>query len=66
MRAMSLVLDSSAGTALPDPTLSNLAPCHGRRFLPYVGMVTIVMNDYPMLKYVLIGVLGLLVITSKE
>jgi signal peptidase I len=29
-------------------------------------MVTIVMNDYPALKYVLIGVLGLLVITSKE
>ncbi len=35
-------------------------------FLPYVGMVTIVMNDYPTLKYALIGVLGLLVLTSKE
>lgn len=35
-------------------------------FLPHVGMVTIVMNDYPWLKVALIGVLGLLVITSKE
>jgi signal peptidase len=36
------------------------------RFLPYVGMVTIVMNDYPWLKYGLILVLGVLVVTSKE
>lgn len=35
-------------------------------FLPHVGMVTILMNDYPWLKFVLIGVLGLLVVTSKE
>ncbi|GMH35125.1 hypothetical protein BSKO_02993 [Bryopsis sp. KO-2023] len=35
-------------------------------FFPYVGMVTIIMNDYPSVKYVLIGVLGLLVLTSKE
>jgi signal peptidase I len=26
-------------------------------FLPHVGMVTIVMNDYPFLKYSVIGVL---------
>lgn len=40
---------------------------HGNcRFLPYVGMVTIIMNDYPMLKYGLIAVLAILVITSKE
>lgn len=37
-----------------------------RRYLPYVGMVTIIMNDYPMLKYGLIAVLAVLVITSKE
>lgn len=37
-----------------------------RRILPHVGMVTIIMNDYPTLKYALIGVLGLLVITNKE
>jgi hypothetical protein len=29
-------------------------------------MLTILMNDYPWLKYGLIAVLGLLVITSKE
>jgi len=35
-------------------------------FLPYVGMVTIAMNDYPILKYVLIGTLGLFVIVNRE
>lgn len=35
-------------------------------FLPHVGRVTIVMNDYPAVKYVLIGVLALFVVTSKE
>ena len=29
-------------------------------------MVTIVMNDYPYLKYILIGVLALFVITGKD
>lgn len=42
------------------------ADVFGCRFLPYVGMVTIIMNDYPMLKYGLIAVLAVLVITSKE
>ncbi|KQK09700.1 signal peptidase complex catalytic subunit SEC11A [Brachypodium distachyon] len=35
-------------------------------YLPYVGWVTIVMTEQPIIKYILIGVLGLLVITSKE
>eukprot|EP01113_Clastostelium_recurvatum_P004545 TRINITY_DN1200_c0_g1_i3.p1 TRINITY_DN1200_c0_g1~~TRINITY_DN1200_c0_g1_i3.p1 ORF type:complete len:195 (+),score=26.12 TRINITY_DN1200_c0_g1_i3:36-587(+) len=35
-------------------------------FLPYVGMMTILMNDYPQLKFALIFVLGLFVITNKE
>ena len=35
-------------------------------YLPYAGMATIIMNDYPLVKYVLIGFLGLLVITSKD
>lgn len=39
---------------------------HARRYLPSVGMVTIVMNDYPYLKFALIGLLGLLVLTNKE
>ena len=38
----------------------------GRRYLPYVGMVTIIMNDYPYLKYALIGLLGIFVLTSRE
>lgn len=29
-------------------------------------MVTIVMNDYPIAKFILIGILGLLVITNKD
>ena len=35
-------------------------------YLPYVGMVTIIMNDYPYLKYALIGLLGIFVLTSRE
>lgn len=35
-------------------------------FLPYVGQVTIIMNDYPYVKYALIGVLAIFVLTSKE
>jgi signal peptidase len=34
--------------------------------MPYVGMVTIWMNDYPWLKYVLIGGLALMVIIERE
>lgn len=36
------------------------------RFLPYVGMVTIVLNEYPKAKYVLVGIMALFVLTSKE
>ena len=34
--------------------------------LRYVGMVTILLNDYPALKYVLVGLMGLFVLTNKE
>ncbi|KAK5966492.1 Signal peptidase complex catalytic subunit SEC11 [Trichostrongylus colubriformis] len=34
--------------------------------LPYVGMVTILMNDYPKLKYAVLGLLGLFVIIHRE
>lgn len=34
--------------------------------LRYLGMVTIVLNDYPMLKYLLIGIMGIFVLTNKE
>lgn len=36
------------------------------RYMPYVGMVTILMNDYPYLKYILIAVLGLFVLSTRE
>eukprot|EP01101_Sappina_pedata_P002498 TRINITY_DN12732_c0_g1_i1.p1 TRINITY_DN12732_c0_g1~~TRINITY_DN12732_c0_g1_i1.p1 ORF type:complete len:211 (-),score=72.21 TRINITY_DN12732_c0_g1_i1:211-843(-) len=35
-------------------------------YLPYIGYVTILMNDFPILKYLLILSLGLLVILFKE
>ena len=35
-------------------------------FLPFLGRVTILMNDYPFIKFAAIGLLGLLVITSKD
>ncbi|GAB4820273.1 hypothetical protein N2152v2_007319 [Parachlorella kessleri] len=35
-------------------------------YLPHVGRVTIIMNDYPFVKYLLIAVLGLFVVTSRE
>jgi hypothetical protein len=35
-------------------------------YCPYVGMVTILLNDYPALKYVLVGLMGLFVLTGKE
>jgi len=34
--------------------------------LRYVGMVTIALNDYPVLKNVLVGMMGLFVLTNKE
>ncbi|KAL8153367.1 hypothetical protein V2J09_011127 [Rumex salicifolius] len=34
--------------------------------LPYVGWVTIIMTEKPIIKYILLGAFGLLVITSKE
>ena len=35
-------------------------------FLPYVGMVTIVMNDYPSLKYTVIGILGIMCLLGLD
>ncbi|PSC70797.1 signal peptidase complex catalytic subunit SEC11A [Micractinium conductrix] len=35
-------------------------------FLPHIGRVTIIMNDYPWFKYALIAALGVVVVTSKE
>ena len=35
-------------------------------FVPYIGMVTILMNDYPQLKYAVLGLLGLYVLIHRE
>lgn len=35
-------------------------------FLPYLGMITIALTDYPLLKFALVGTMGIFVITSKE
>ena len=35
-------------------------------YLPHVGKAAILMNDHPMIKYALIFILGLLVISGKE
>ncbi|KAG1740512.1 uncharacterized protein EDB91DRAFT_1082053 [Suillus paluster] len=37
-----------------------------RGFLPYIGYVTIAMNDFPQLKYGLLGGLGLLAVLQRE
>lgn len=37
-----------------------------RSFLPHIGRVTIIMNDYPWFKYALIAALGVVVLTSKD
>ena len=41
---------------------------HGKAVgvLRYIGMITIMLNDYPFLKYILIGIMGLFVLTTKE
>lgn len=35
-------------------------------FLPHVGRATIIMNDFPIVKYALIAILGVVVLTSKD
>ncbi|WBW71971.1 signal peptidase subunit Sec11 [Schizosaccharomyces osmophilus] len=37
-----------------------------RGYFPYLGMITIWLTDYPTLKYVLLGALGLLTLFQKE
>eukprot|EP00658_Telonema_sp_P-2_P007505 TRINITY_DN12799_c0_g1_i2.p1 TRINITY_DN12799_c0_g1~~TRINITY_DN12799_c0_g1_i2.p1 ORF type:complete len:205 (-),score=48.80 TRINITY_DN12799_c0_g1_i2:281-895(-) len=35
-------------------------------YLPYLGMVTIIMNDYPMVKYITVGLMGFFVLSTVE
>ena len=54
--------------ALP-PRLAHPAPACAPpacSFLPHIGRVTNIMNDYPWFKYALIAALGVVVVTSKE
>ncbi|TMW57794.1 hypothetical protein Poli38472_014397 [Pythium oligandrum] len=37
-----------------------------RASVPYAGMLTILLNDYPFLKYVLVGGMAVLVFTQRE
>jgi signal peptidase I len=37
-----------------------------RGTLRYLGMVTIILNDYPPVKIILIGIMGLFVLTNRE
>ncbi|EIW80476.1 hypothetical protein CONPUDRAFT_165987 [Coniophora puteana RWD-64-598 SS2] len=37
-----------------------------RGFLPYVGYVTVALNNFPQLKYALLGVLGLVALVRRE
>jgi len=37
-----------------------------RGYLPYIGMVTIIMNDYPMVKYAVLACLGLFALIQRE
>ncbi len=35
-------------------------------YCPYLGIVTIILNDYPMVKYVTLGLMGLFVLIAKD
>lgn len=37
-----------------------------RGVVRYLGMITIILNDYPALKFVVIGIMGLFVLTGRE
>ncbi|XP_015792980.1 signal peptidase complex catalytic subunit SEC11A [Tetranychus urticae] len=37
-----------------------------RGFVPYVGIVTILMNDYPKFKYLVLGCLGVFVLVHRD
>lgn len=43
-----------------------VAVSHRDRFLPYAGYVTILLNDFPMAKYVVLGLLGLSLFFERE
>jgi signal peptidase len=36
------------------------------RYVPFLGMITIIMTDYPKVKYALLAALGTLVLVTRE
>ena len=57
---------ASSRAATPARTAHTQPRPPAHRYLPYIGMVTIIMNDYPIVKYILVGLMGLFVLTTKE
>ena len=57
-----------AGIARPRPPFSAQTASHALlcSYLPHIGRITILMNDYPAFKFALIALLGVFVLTSKE
>ena len=49
-----------------DRRVSPLQKIISYRNAPYVGMLTIWLNDYPMLKYAVIGLMFITVLVSKD
>lgn len=37
-----------------------------RMFVPYIGIATILLNDYPLLKWAILIIMGIFVLTSKD
>ena len=37
-----------------------------RAYLPYMGMFTIWLNDYPLFKYAVLGLMGFFVLIAKD
>ena len=70
-----LVIRSPPFSLLPSPFLLSFYPSssfcyvvlnHHHRQVPKVGMMTILMNDYPILKKVLVGALGIYILLHRE
>jgi hypothetical protein len=55
-----------AERAVSRALLTRAAAAGASRFVPYVGIVTILMNLYPQLKFVLLGLLGVYVVMHRE
>ena len=69
--SVSCVISSIVGSGSMNRKFSQLilvilTPLLSQGYLPYVGMMTILMNDKPNLKYALLGLLALFVLIKRE